>query len=325
MRNPLTPARLRLILQSAFCLYCLWIGLRFFLFLSWAQGRSETFVPRPSSVEGFLPIAAFMALKQWITTGLWDQVHPAGLAILLAAIVIALVLRKGFCAVICPVGFAHNLMQRAGRALGLTRRPGPRLSRIMAAPKYLMLGFFAWTIWVNMPAQAIRQFLNSPYNFTADARMLDFFLSPSTTALAILVLLAVLALIVPSFWCRTLCPYGALLGLVSLFSPVAVHRDGETCVDCGRCNRACPSGIDVRHKDRVGSPECIGCMQCVDACPVPHCLEARAAGKWRVPPLAVLGGVVVLLVLAWAVASATGHWDNTLPQTMLRRFYMMGG
>lgn len=323
MHRHLTPARLRLVLQLAFTLFCLWIGLRFVQFMSWVGGSGE-FVPRPPAVEGFLPIAAFMALKQWLVTGVWDRMHPAGLTLFMAALTIAFVLRKGFCATICPVGFAHNLLERAGRALGLVRRPGPKLSRILTWPKYLMLGFFVWTIWVGMDARAIGQFLSSSYSMAADARMLDFFMSPSGVSLTVIVVLAVLALVVPSFWCRALCPYGALLGVFSWFSPLAVTRDAETCVDCGRCNRACPMGIEVRKKTRVGSPECMGCMHCVGACPVSGCLTPRV-GRRRVSPLAVLAASAVVLLLFWAWARATGHWDNGLPPVMLRRLYLMGG
>ncbi|MBU1002135.1 MAG: 4Fe-4S binding protein [Proteobacteria bacterium] len=325
MNRHLTPKRLRLLIQAVFCLFCIWTGVRFQQFLLWASAKTEVFSPRPPAVEGFLPISAFMALKQFLLTGVWDQIHPAGLTLLLTALGIAFILRKGFCATICPVGFLHNLLERVGRALGFSRTPGPRLSTALTVPKYLLLGFFVWITWMQMDVPSIRQFLTGSYNLTADARMLDFFLAPSTIALTVLGVLALLALIVPSFWCRALCPYGALLGLASMLSPLAVHRAQDKCIDCGKCNQACPSGIDVKTKDRVGSPECIGCMQCVGACPVEGCLEARIAGRWRVSPLLVLAAAAALLLAAWALAEATGHWDNAIPPTMLKRIYMPKG
>ncbi|BBD06846.1 4Fe-4S binding protein [Desulfovibrio ferrophilus] len=321
----MTPQRLRLLIQSAFCLFCLWAGVRFYQFILWTGGKAEAFTPRPPSVEGFLPISAFMALKQFLLTGLWDRVHPAGLTLLLVAMGTALALRKGFCATICPVGFIHNLLERAGRTLGTVHAPGPKLGKALSVPKYLVLGFFIWTTWVQMDARAINQFLSSTYNLTADARMLDFFLAPSTISITVLVVLGLLAMVVPSFWCRALCPYGALLGLASLFSPLAVHRKQDQCIDCGKCNRACPTGINVMSKQRVGTPECIGCMQCVGACPVQGCLEPRMAGRWRISPLLVLTGAAVLLLIAWAWAAATGHWDNGIPAIMQKRIYMMMG
>ena len=76
-----------------------------------------------------------------------------------------------------------------------------------------------------MPLEAIEGFLRSPYNAAADAKMLLFFLHPSATSLAVIVGLVALSLVVKHLWCRYLCPYGALLGVASLLSPLSVRRD----------------------------------------------------------------------------------------------------
>lgn len=323
LRPLLAPNRLRLAVQSAFTLFCLWIGWRFLQFILWTQGRTDTFTPRPPSVEGFLPISAFMALKRLLFTGQWDPVHPAGLVILIAALFMAFFFRKGFCAYVCPVGLVHNLLERTGRALRINREPGPRLAAALGIPQYLLLGFFIWSTWFAMDLRTAESFLRGVYNMTADARMLDFFLSPSGTALAVMAVLALLALVVRNFWCRFLCPYGALLGIIALASPLSLRRDEDTCIDCRRCTTACPQGIRVHSKARVNSTQCIGCMQCAGACPVDGCLAPRVGAK-RVPLHFAAIGCVVLLLALWAWAEATGHWDNGMPSMMLKRLYLMG-
>lgn len=325
MHTPPRPDRLRLRVQAAFCLLCLYAGWRFLQFILWARGQSEVFVPRPPSVEGFLPISALMAAKRLATTGSWDPVHPAGLAILLAALGMALLFRRGFCAYVCPVGFIHNLLERAGRALGLTREPGPRTAAALGAPRYLLLAFFVWSTWFAMDGPTLGRFLSSTYNITADARLLDFFLSPAPAAVAVPAVLAVLGLVVRNFWCRFLCPYGALLGLAALASPLAMVRDPQACTGCGRCTRACPSGIRVRDMLRVNSPQCMGCMQCAGVCPAEGCLAPALPGRRRAPLYLAAAGCVALLAAVWIWARATGHWDNGLPPAMLKRLYMTAG
>lgn len=314
----LTPTLLRRLTQTAFALVCISIGLRFYAFLQWTAGNGPE-AARPASVEAFLPISALMAAKRLALTGKWDPFHPAGLALFLCFVLMAWLLRKGFCSHVCPVGLLSNLLESAGKRLGLLRRVPQRLDTALCAVKYLLLGFFAFSV-LTMPLRGLERFLRSPYNLTADARMLEFFTRPGMTAIFVLAGLAVLSLVVRNIWCRYLCPYGALLGIASLCSPLAISREKESCINCGKCSRACPSAIKVENKETVLTPECTGCAACVEACPVEGCLSLRA-GNRRLPLRTVPLGCVILVAACFAIASATGHWDNALPPDMARMLY----
>lgn len=322
MKNTLTPSRFRLAVQACFTLFCLYAGYRFVGFVAWASGRTDLFAPKPGAVEGFLPISALMGLRHLLATGRWDPVHPAGLAIFIAILVMAFLFRKGFCGHVCPVGFLSGLLERAGRRMGLAVIPPKWIDLPLTGVKYLLLFGFCFAIF-SMDLRSLEAFLTGPYNMTADARMLQFFLSPSALSLIVIGLLAAAGLVVRNFWCRYLCPYGALLGLVAWPGPTAIRRDAAACVDCGKCAKHCPSGIAVQKKDVVRSPECIGCGECVGVCPVDGCLSFSVYGKKRIPWPAVGVGAVATLLLVWLWATATGHWDSEIPATMLKRFYSM--
>lgn len=322
MRAMLTPGRLQRLIQTVFFLFILFMGWRFSRFVLWATGQTEVFTPRPASVEGFLPIAALMGLRRLLESGVWDAVHPAGLAIFLAALGMALVVRKGFCGFICPVGLISGLLDTLGRRLNLSLVPGGIGGRVLAAPKYLILAFFLFTVFIGMDRAAVESFATTPYNSVADARMLHFFQSPSALTLSMLAGLAGLGVVFRGAWCRWLCPYGALLGLLSWFGPIRVHREAESCIGCRQCSRACPGGIRVHEKDAVLSPDCLGCLRCQEACPVPGCITARVAG--RSIPFWVTGlGSVAMLLAAWILARQFGLWDQDIPLPMVRRFYQM--
>nr|WP_321259534.1 4Fe-4S binding protein [uncultured Pseudodesulfovibrio sp.] len=321
MKN-ISPIRFRLIVQTTFTLFCIYVGFRFAAFLAWANGLSNTFVPKPGAVEGFLPISALLGFRRFITTGEWDSIHPAGLSIFIAALLMAFLFRKGFCGYVCPIGFVSSLLERAGRKLNISTTPPKWINIPLTGIKYLLLGGFCFAIF-SMDARSLEAFITGPYNMVSDAKMLAFFTSPSALSLTVIGVLAILSLVVRNFWCRYLCPYGALLGLLAWIGPTHVKRNTTTCIDCGKCTAHCPAGIKVQDKKVVRSPECIGCAQCIAECPVNDCLSLSVAGRKAIPWLTVGIGSVALLLLIWAWAKATGHWDSEMPSFMLKRIYTM--
>jgi polyferredoxin len=324
-RNPYRslPAA-RWIVQGLYLAFLVLVGVEFFRFHEQAVAPGPVTTARPPAVEAFLPISALVGLKRFVLTGEWDPVHPAGLAILVAAVVGALAARKAFCGWICPVGtLSRGLEWLGGKALW--RRRWPRVPRwldlALTSVKYLLLAFFAWAILWQMPLAALDGFIRSPYNVAADAKMLLFFLDLSTTAVVVLAGLVVLSLVVKNAWCRWGCPYGALLGIASWASPLRIVRDVDACTDCGACTRACPVDIPVQIRPQVRSPECTGCLSCVAAGTVPSCLgvsRAKRVSPWVVPAVAV-----GLMLVAWGVAAATGHWRSEVPLEAFRRAYRM--
>lgn len=112
----------------------------------------------------------------------------------------------------------------------------------------------------------------------------------------------------------SLSPYGALLGLVAIFSPVKVTRAKKACTGCGICAAACPSNIPVAKKERIVSEECIGCWRCISQCRA-GALEMQL--PWR---NIVVGGLLFsflvtgLFVGGTIIGRATGHWHTAITQ-----------
>jgi len=84
--------------------------------------------------------------------------------------------------------------------------------------------------------------------------------------LIFLVLLAANAW-VTRFWCRALCPLGALLGVASRWSVLGLHKDAAACDKCNLCLLDCQGGDDPIGAAPWHKAECLMCMNCVDACP----------------------------------------------------------
>jgi polyferredoxin len=190
--------------------------------------------------------------------------------------------------------------------------------------KYLLLGFFGFVIaW--MPVEALHDFMTGPYGTIADVKMLDFFRTIGVVGIAVVGTLVLASVLVQNFWCRYLCPYGAMMGLVSLLSPVKIRRDAEACIDCGKCNKACPSHLSVDKLVQIRSAECTACMACVASCPVENALQlalparkvGSAAERWRgrvVRPRTVAAILAVIFVGVVLYARVAGHWQTVVPQ-----------
>ncbi len=192
------------------------------------------------------------------------------------------------------------------------------LDFILRSLKYLLLGFFLYSI-LRMPVEGLRQFIYGPYNRIADVKMYLYFRNITVTAVIVIAALFVLSLLFKNFLCRYLCPYGALLGLFSALSPVAVRRDANVCTDCGRCGRACPNRIAVDKKEMVRSVECTACFDCVEACKMDGALRMGwPRTKARLSPAAYGVITVAAFFFAAQIGRSFGYWRSETPDSMYK-------
>jgi polyferredoxin len=111
---------------------------------------------------------------------------------------------------------------------------------------------------------------------------------------------------------------------VSALSPVKIRRDAEACIDCGKCNKACPSHLPVDSLVQIRSVECTGCMECVAVCPAENALqmalmprraEETAAARWKrrvLKPQTVAAVLAAVFFGLIGAAQATGHWQTRI-------------
>ena len=326
-RRPPDQAQLvRRTVQAAFLLLNLWIGVRFYFFVRYYEtGGQSAWVPRPAGVEGWLPIAGLMNLKYFVLTGLMPEVHPAAMILLAAFLLIAFLARKAFCSWLCPVGTVSEWLWQGGREIFGRNFDAPRWLDIpLRGLKYLLFGFFAYAV-AGMSADELKSFIESPYGLIADVKMLGFFRHMGTTAAVVVGLLVVGSVFVKNLWCRYLCPYGALLGLVSLASPTRIRRDADACIDCATCARACPWLLPVDRLVTVKSAECTGCLECVTVCPVQGALRLSVGRSRAIPTWAVVATIAVIFFGLVGYAQLGGHWNSPVPSEAYQQLIPAAG
>jgi ferredoxin len=76
-------------------------------------------------------------------------------------------------------------------------------------------------------------------------------------------------------FCNLLCPAGALLGLLSRFSVFKIAIENDKCIECGKCERVCKAGCLDSDSKKIDFAACIGCFNCMDACPTAGMIYRR--------------------------------------------------
>ncbi|MBL7072392.1 MAG: 4Fe-4S binding protein [Candidatus Omnitrophica bacterium] len=235
-------------------------------------------VIRRCSQGAFLTLFLFLSLFPFnhiLTAGIFSSIDPL-LSISLSIVkktlepiliislgMIFLVFLSGrfFCGWMCPLG---TLIDVAGMRLSKKRIIKKKTNRsryikfFVLAGVLVSAGLGGWMVWFFDPLVIVDRFLL----FFKGAQREAF---PVMITLVLFLSTFVTARLVPRFWCRNICPLGAIYAAVSKFS-LLTRRVVPTCQSCNICESTCRMGAITRGANYIKG-ECILCMDCVYDCP----------------------------------------------------------
>lgn len=226
----------------------------------------------------------------------------------LVTIVLTVFLGRVFCGWFCPLGTLNNFFGYLGNLFRREKVSGEKYAKLLAVKYYILVFLIVCAVFgLNLAGlidpipllvrsmtvgidpglnKAADSFFQAVYSFgipgisgafdsfhrSLSGTLLPFIrpvfrLSIVTGLIFIIILLLNLA--APRFWCRYLCPLGAFLGLIGKKQFVArVEVNGNKCVSCGKCNEVCQGEATPYPPGRWASRECLECFNCEEVCPV---------------------------------------------------------
>ncbi|PKG55475.1 4Fe-4S ferredoxin [Shewanella sp. Choline-02u-19] len=305
--------------QHLLALSMLLVGIQFAVNSALLKAGITPWLMRPDVGDAFLPIAGGIELKAIISLGIWDQTHPAAAVMLTVVLLTGLICKRAFCGWACPLGLAGEYLYKLRiRFIKREYLPPAWLDWPLRMVKYLLLLALLYII-VGMPAQGIPDYLSGNYHKIADLKMALFFITPGLVTFLCFSFILSLALWRRQGFCRYICPYGALLGLVSFLSPFKIRRNTQHCLidskgmNCDKCSRACPANISVHSQINIRSDECQACMRCVSACPTKEALQFSTRNGIKLSARGLTIALMTLLFLVPLIAYLCGFWVSQTP------------
>jgi ferredoxin len=264
------------------------------------------------------PVDFFFALDPLAALGtlLATRTFYAPLLWSLAILVPTFFLGRFFCGFICPLGTLNQLTSwLARRRVSQERRVADNRVGPWRDLKYLLLLFLlagaalgSLQTGILAPLPLLTRGVDLAVLPLLDTGGGPLFPEPRQVAGAWLIgglLLAILGLNfwLPRFFCRFLCPEGALLALCSRLAPWRMGKSrAGACGSCRRCEEYCEGGCAPSAEITTG--ECVLCCNCLDRCPtgrMEYAGRPSAAGERALPDLSRRGAVVAVAAGAFAV------------------------
>ena len=281
-------------------------------------------------IDPLVALAASLASRSLAPYALW------ALPVVLATVLLG----RAFCGWVCPLGTTLDLFRFDTRAKRSYARLRPAKTFLLSL---LVVGALLGTLLpatldpIAIYLRALATGLLPGLNFAVTAALLqlyqagvapelvvevDWLLRPAVfppqqhayrmglVLAGLLMGIVALNVLAPRFWCRHLCPLGALLGILGRATPLR-KRVGSACTSCGRCVAQCKMAA-IAPKDLRSDPsECVVCFDCVDECPEQVVAVEFGYQEPRFSPsrrqfLAALGLGVVSAAVLKVDASASG-------------------
>lgn len=253
------------------------------------------------------PVTFFFQLDPlvWLTSLISGHIWIEGFAWALLILILTIIFGRVFCGFICPFGTIHHIVGHFRSSLGkkqlliVNRKTDSQkikygLLIAVIAASLLGLNIAGWVDPISLLFRSLAlavipglgnglaEFFGllarsdfKPFNLLSYGEVLvwpifgfDYKTFQTGWFIGILFLIIIsLNRIKPRFWCRVLCPLGALMGLFSGFSILRLKKDESKCTQCQKCVQCCQGAAEPIPGVNWQPSECLACFNCFQTCP----------------------------------------------------------
>jgi len=260
------------------------------------------------------PVNLFLQLDPLVAIGTILTTHTLYWPLLwaLATVVLTIIFGRFFCSWVCPFGSIHHFVG----FLGNREKTTPQKIQLNKYRKAQCIKYFVLIVFLFMAAfpslaSSLQTGLLDPIPLVT--RSVNLVLLPifdssvnfvSVTSrfyvgawlIFLIFLTAVLLnLLIPRFYCRFVCPLGALFGIIDRFAIWRIGKNQSECIDCKLCEKSCEGGCEPAGNIRIS--ECVLCFNCLDDCKhelISYQSQPSLAGEITNPDISRRGFVLSL-------------------------------
>ena len=200
--------------------------------------------------------------------GTFDFFEQAGNIVLIAAALILTALwGRFFCGFICSFGAMQDLLWLLGKHIVKKPLIREKADRVLKYLKYAVLIFIVIGVWtfsvgedtVWSPWTVFGMYASPLKGFPSQAMFLSL-------GGVLLLAVVICSLFIERFFCKYVCPLGAVFSIVSKLRVFRIKKPSALCGSCKGCTKSCSMAIPMYKYDEIRSGECINCMKCTAAC-----------------------------------------------------------
>ena len=229
------------------------------------------------------PVNWFLQLDPLVAIGTILTTHTLYRALLWALVVVSLTIVFGrfFCSWVCPFGSLHHFVgflshrkKKIAEKIQLNKYRKAQCIKYFVLIVFLSMAAFpsiAATLQTGLldPIPLITRSFNLVLLPIADrsvnlASVMGRFYEGAWLIFTIFLTAVLLNLAIPRFYCRFICPLGALFAILSRFAIWRIGKNQTECIDCKLCEKSCEGGCEPAGNIKIS--ECVLCFNCLDDC-----------------------------------------------------------